>query len=133
MKNGLLSGGADLGLLVLRMGAGAIMFFSHGLGKLGSISERFHSFSDPYGLGPEITFSVALLAEGICSLLITIGLYTRIAVLPLLVTMGTIVFVVFKDDPWNKKELPLLFFVAFLAILFAGPGKYSLDNKFFRT
>jgi putative oxidoreductase len=36
-------------------------------------------------------------------------------------------FIVHGDDPFQKKELALLFLTPFLALLLAGPGRFSLD------
>jgi putative oxidoreductase len=123
------SGNTPLALLFLRVSAGGMMFFSHGLGKFSSFSERLHKFADPFGLGPEVSFLFTLLAEGICSILVAIGLYTRLATIPLMITMAVAAFIIHAGDPWNKQEFPLLFFIAFTTILIAGPGKYSLDHS----
>jgi putative oxidoreductase len=44
-----------------------------------------------------------------------------------MLTMLTAAFYAHWNDPFGKKELPLLFFLVFLAILIMGPGKYALD------
>ncbi len=69
-------------------------------------------------------------AEVFCPVLLVFGLFTRYATIPLLITMGVAVFVVHGGDSFSKQELGLVYFVAFLTLLLAGPGKYSLDSRF---
>ena len=52
---------------------------------------------------------------------------TRWAVIPLVIFFVVAGFIQHADDPWSRKELAFLFLVAFLPLLFTGPGRYSLD------
>ena len=131
MKNLMTKPFYDLGILVLRIISGSIMFFAHGLGKITSFSDMLHNFADPFGLGTEITFIVAVLAEGICSILIVLGLFTRLAVLPLIITMLTAAAIVHANDPFNVAELPYLYAAIFFTILITGPGRYSIDASLY--
>lgn len=117
----------DLGILVLRLLAAGLLFSAHGFAKLTSIGKMINNFADPYGLGTEITFLFALLAEGFCTILVGIGLFTRLAVLPILITMLSAVIFVHTNDPFRVAELPLLFAFCFFAILITGPGRISVD------
>ncbi|MDH3891020.1 MAG: DoxX family protein [candidate division Zixibacteria bacterium] len=121
----------DLGLLVLRVGLGLMMAFSHGWGKLIGFAERSESFSDPLGVGSALSLGLTVFAEFFCALAILLGLLTRAAAIPLIVTMMVAAFVVHGADPWAKKEFAMLYLVPLLTILMAGPGKYSLDHKLF--
>ncbi|GAB3229163.1 DoxX family protein [Algoriphagus aestuariicola] len=119
---------SDLALLILRLGAGAMML-THGIPKI----MRFFSgneikFADPFGLGPEISLAMAAFAEGICSILVILGFKTRLASIPIILTMLTAAFYAHWDDPFGRKELPLLFCVVFISLLLTGGGAYSLDN-----
>lgn len=118
----------DFGLLVLRLGAGLMMAFGHGLGKLTTFPEKSADFADPIGLGPAVSLALAVFAEFFCALAVAAGLWTRLATLPLLITMGVAAFVVHADDGFKVMEKALLFGVLYLGILLAGPGKYSLDG-----
>ena len=102
---------------------------THGLPKLINFTQRMHTFGDPYHIGSAASLSLAVFAEVICSVLLIIGYFSRFATIPLMITMATVIFMVHWNDPFPKKELPLLFLASFLAIFFAGPGKYSLDEK----
>jgi putative oxidoreductase len=118
----------SLGLLILRVGVGAIMATAHGWGKLTSYSERMSSFADPFGLGPAVTLTLVVFAEFFCSILVILGAFTRLAVIPLIITMATAAFIIHADDPFGRKELAFMFLTGFLALLFAGAGKYSIDG-----
>ncbi|WP_339698092.1 hypothetical protein [Algoriphagus aquimarinus] len=56
-----------------------------------------------------------------------LGFKTRLATIPLMITMLTAAFVAHAADPFGRKELPLLYFIVFLFILIFGAGKFSLD------
>jgi putative oxidoreductase len=118
----------DLGLLILRLGAAGSMFFAHGLGKLLSYSENMHSFPDPLGLGSPVSLGLAVFAEAICSLLVILGVATRFACVPLLITMYVAGFAIHSSDPWAKKELAFLYSFVFLALMLTGPGRYKLGK-----
>lgn len=119
---------ADIGLLIVRVSAGSMMLFAHGWGKLANYGERVSSWADPIGLGSEVSLTLAVFAEFFCSLAVIFGLGTRVAVIPLLVTMLVAALVVHTNDPWAKQELPLLFATVFVLLMLAGPGRISVDN-----
>lgn len=118
----------SIGLLVLRVWAGLIMAFSHGLGKLTSFDQRSANFADPLGVGSSFSLSLVVFAEFFCALALVLGLLTRGAVIPLIITMVVAAFVIHGDDPFGKKELALMFLGSFVTVFIAGPGKYSLDR-----
>lgn len=113
------------------MSTGGLMMFAHGLKKLQNFGTMFHTFATPIGFSPELSYVLNVGAEFFCSLLLILGLFTRIAVIPLIINMIVIVCVVHLNDPWGKKEFGLLFLIPFLVIFLSGPGKYSLDQLLF--
>lgn len=118
----------DLGLFILRVASAAVML-THGWPKVSNFKERFHAFGDPYGLGPEITFTFAVLAEFFCAVLLGLGLFTRYALIPLIITMASVVLVVHADDPFARKEVPTLLLTCFVTLFFCGPGRFSFDAR----
>lgn len=118
----------NIGKLIIRLLTGAMML-THGIPKIGRLfGEGPVRFADPFGLGPEISLFLATFAEVICTALIMIGFKTRLATIPLMITMLTAAFYAHADDPFGTKEKPLLFFVLFVAIVVMGPGKFSIDG-----
>lgn len=122
----------DLGLLLLRAGAGSFML-THGWPKFQKILAGDWTFADPLGIGPAPSLALATFAEFLCSLLVIAGFRVRLAAMPLIFTMLTATFAVHAGDPWAKKELPLLYAAAFAALMLLGGGKYSLDALLART
>ena len=118
----------DLALLIFRVSTGLLMLTRHGWGKLSGYGERMDTFSDPLGVGPPASLGLAVFAEFFCSLLIVLGLGTRLATIPLIITMLVAAFIIHGDDPFAKKEMALLYLVSFLLLFFSGPGKYSVDR-----
>ncbi|WP_026955105.1 DoxX family protein [Algoriphagus vanfongensis] len=115
-----------LGMLILRLGSAGMML-THGIPKINRLFADEVKFADPFGLGPTISLALAVFAEVVCSALLILGLKTRLATIPLMITMLTAAFVAHAADPFGRKELPLLYFTVFLVLLIVGGGKYSLD------
>ena len=117
----------DLSLLLLRIAVGGFMF-THGFGKLQKLINGNFEFGDPIGLGPEISLGLTVFAEILCAFLVLVGLFTRLAVIPLIITMLVAVFIVHADHDFGKKELGLFYLINYLVIFLSGAGKYSLDK-----
>lgn len=123
-------GAHDAGLLILRLFMGFCMIYGHGWGKLTRLFGPDEiTFADPFGLGPAFSLALAAFAEVLCALLVMLGLFTRLAVIPLIITMVTAFFVAHLDDPFGQQEKVILFAGAFLALFFTGAGRYSLDAQ----
>lgn len=122
----------DLGYLLLRLGFGGTMIWQHGWPKLMHFSERVDSFADPFGLGPAISLVLILLAEVVCAALVVLGLWTRIACIPLIIGMAVIAFMVKSGAPFGEKELALVYLFAFVVLLFTGSGRFAIDRISFK-
>ena len=120
----------DAGLLLLRVAIGCFMLV-HGMQKLMGYSEMADTFPDPIGVGSQLSLSLAIGAEVGCSLLLILGLGTRLAVIPLAFTMAVALFNIHAADPWKVKELAAIFLMVYAVIFIAGPGGFSLDAKLF--
>lgn len=116
----------DLGLLLLRLTVGLSML-THGWPKFSGYSEKLNAFADPYGLGSPVSLTLAVFAEFFCSLFLIAGLFSRLAVIPLAITMFTAFFVIHGADPYGKKELALIYLAVYVVLFFTGPGRYSAD------
>ncbi len=102
---------------------------THGYGKLQLLLNGGpYAFADPYGVGHTITLIVAVFAEFFCSILIILGLFTRLAAIPLIITMMTAAIIIHSGDPIGNRELSILFGVVFIKLAFFGAGKFSVDN-----
>jgi putative oxidoreductase len=86
-------------------------------------------FADPIGVGEEASLILTVFAEFVCGILLAIGLFTRAALVPLMVTMVVAVFIIHADDPFSKQEFGLLYLIPYVTLFLTGPGKLSLDKK----
>jgi putative oxidoreductase len=120
----------NIGLLILRVFISAAML-THGYPKLMRIVNGEWRFSDPLGLGVEASLIMACFAEFFCSILLILGLGTRYAAIPLIITMLVAWRIAHGEDPFGTQEKSVMYLITYLTILFAGPGKYSLDHKLF--
>lgn len=123
----------DAGLLFLRIGVGLGFIFVHGWGKFFGGPELWGKLGGSMAnLG--ITFApvfwgfMAALAEFGGGILLVLGLFTRTTSSFLAFTMlVAIIQHTSKLDPWNRVIYPTEMFAVFLALIFLGAGKYSID------
>jgi putative oxidoreductase len=115
-------------MLVLRLGAGSLMLMNHGLDKLIHFSQKAGGFADPFGIGSTASLSMDIFAEFFCAIFVMLGLFTRLACIPLIIAMSVALFIAHQGDFFGKGELAGLFLICFTVILFAGPGRISLDR-----
>ena len=119
----------DLGLLLFRLFVGLTMAFAHGVGKLPP-SEQMLAGVAGIGFPAPIVFAwAAALSEFLGGLFIAGGLFTRYSSLFLGFTMAVAGFVVHGADPFQKKELALIYLASCVLLFFTGPGRFSLDAR----
>ena len=116
-----------MAMLLLRVALGILMM-SHGYDKLVHFSEYKVDFYNFLGLGSTTSLLLIIFAEFFCALFITIGLFTRIIAVPLVIAMIVVVFDVHKMDFLGKAELGTLYLTGFIVLLLCGPGKASVDG-----
>lgn len=133
-----MTGTQSFGLLLLRSILGVVMIY-HGAQKLfgwfgGVGMEGFTNnvagLGLPGGIPPLYLAYAAAIAEFGGGILLILGLLTPLAALGVAGTMGVAAFVVHRDAfslKHNGMEFALTLFVIALALLFTGPGRFSLD------
>ncbi len=112
--------------LALRLSAAMMLF--HGWGKMMNFSEYSLTFSDPIGLGGTGSLALTVFAEVICTIFIVVGIYTRVATIPLIICMGIAALVVHSGDPITDRESAIAYLLLYVAIFFLGGGRFSADN-----
>jgi putative oxidoreductase len=118
----------DIILLIVRVFIGFSML-SHGFPKLQMLLEGGKiEFYDFLGLGPQISLILTIIAEFVCSILVILGLFTRVALGFLIFTMVIAAFVVHGADPFEKREMALIYLSAYLLLMTFGAGRFSIDH-----
>ena len=137
----------SLGLLILRVGMGALLI-THGWSKVQMLLDgQANSFGSYFGMSPMMGLCLSIFAEFVCAILVTVGLATRLAAIPIVMNMAVAIFVAHGKDPWTageahrlfmaktvpypaSKEPALLYLIPYLAMVFTGAGAFSLDAMF---
>jgi putative oxidoreductase len=143
----------DAGLLIFRVLVSASLFAHHGWEKLAHFNHMAQHFPDPLHLGVKTSLLYAAFADGICSILVALGLATRVASFIAVVNL-TVVYVVVENalgigasarpgpgpgmgpgpampgpPPGAHSELVFVYLMAYLLLTIVGPGGFSLDRK----
>lgn len=114
-------------LLLARVGIAALML-THGLPKMGLLfSDAAIQFPAVMGMSPQLSLAMTVFAEVLCSVLILTGFATRLAVIPLAITMLVAVVLIHAADPFSAKEPALHYLLVYVILLFTGSGKFSID------
>ncbi|WP_312901201.1 DoxX family protein [Chryseobacterium taichungense] len=117
----------DIILLIVRVFIGFAML-SHGFPKLQMLLDGGNiEFYDFLGMGPKISLILTVFAEFVCSILLILGLFTRVALGFLIFTMIIAGFFVHGADPFDKREMSLIYLSVYLLLMVFGPGKISVD------
>lgn len=118
----------DIIVFVVRVFVGFAML-SHGFPKLQMLLAGSKiEFFDFMGLGPQISLILTVFAEFVCSILLILGLFTRISLGFLIFTMVMAAFVVHGADPFEKREMSLIYLSVYLLLMVMGAGKVSVDH-----
>lgn len=118
----------NIALLFIRLAFSGMML-SHGFPKLLKIVSGDFSFGDPIGIGETPSLILAVLGEVVFPIMIIVGFKTRLATIPVIITMITAAFIVHANDAFGIKEKALLYLIGFIAIALLGAGKHSVDGK----
>jgi putative oxidoreductase len=121
------AGAFNTAMLLLRLGIGILMMM-HGYDKLVHFGEKHNSFMNFMGLGSTMSLALVVFAEFFCSLFLILGLFTRLASIPLIITALVIVFKANHGDIFGDGEHGTLYLIGYLVLLLLGPGKISVDN-----
>ena len=125
----------DTGLLVLRLGLGAILLF-HGIFKVTHGVAWIGGPLGKHGLPAYLAYGVYV-AEVVAPVMLIFGLWTRIAAVIIAFDMAMAIYLVRLSDigkinpmggAWAI-EVEALFFVMALALAFAGGGRYGLTKN----
>ena len=117
----------NFSMFIIRLCFGLILLINHGLPKLMKFATLQTDFYNFLGMGPKFSLILLLFAEIFCSLFVVLGLFTRLAVIPIIIAMLVVVYGANAAKPLMESELAILFLTASVVLLFCGPGRISVD------
>ena len=126
----------DLGIFLLRLIFGGL-FIWHGVDALMHY-QQYLGYSivqkpkGTIGFGAEFEFALVVYSQFICGILITIGLLTRAATIPIAIMMGVAFFIAHDGQKFFEKELPFVYMLLCIAIFIFGSGRFSVDRLIFK-
>lgn len=118
----------NIAMLFLRISFGVILMVSHGFAKLRHFDELQSTFYTFLWFGPKASLILALFAEVFCSLLVILGLFTRYACIPLVITMLVVIYGADAGKDLLESELAIAYLTAFITLMLCGPGGISVDG-----
>lgn len=119
--------GFNLAMLVLRLAAGGLMI-PHGYSKLVHYSENKGTFMNFLGMGSTVSYTMLIFAEFFCSIFIVLGLFTRLALVPLIIAMSVALFKAHKGEVFGEGAEAAFFLASYVVLMLCGPGKVSVDG-----
>jgi putative oxidoreductase len=79
------------------------------------------------GLSGPVSLSLTIFAELVCAGLVALGLFTRLATVPLIILTLVIIFIAHQGDIFDTASSGFFYLLAYAVIFLLGPGKYSID------
>jgi putative oxidoreductase len=121
-------GAFNFALLVQRVASGLLLLIGHGLPKISNFSELSGSFYDPFRIGHRNSLVLVILAELFCSMLLVLGLFTRIVAFIIVFNLSVAVFIYHQGQPLKNYELGAIYLVNIFTVMIIGPGRISVDG-----
>jgi len=116
-------------LLGFRVLLAVELFRVHGLRKFRQQpGEAAEVVPNPLGLPAALNQLVATFSDTVVPVLVILGVGTRLAVLPTIGVTAIGYFVVHRHDSVAVRDVPYIYTICFLLLLFLGPGTYSVDH-----
>ena len=121
------AGAFNMAMLLHRLVFGILMM-ANGYDKLINYINMKNDFMNFLGMGSSISLLLVIFAEFFCALFITLGLFTRLTVIPLIICMAVALIKVHNTDMLGDGSDATLYLGAYLVLLIVGPGKISVDG-----
>ncbi len=144
----------DWGLLIFRVLVSLSLFIHHGWEKVSGFSGMSQHFMDPIHIGVVPSLLYATFADGICTLLVIVGLATRTAAFFILVNLAVVYFIVHNalglaflnaapaampggapggmppmpGGGGDHLELVFVYMASYILLTLVGGGAFSLDR-----
>lgn len=116
------------GLLFMRVSVSLLLLHVHGLPKLMHWSVEVQRIEDPFGLGGTLTLGLAVFAEVICPVLLILGVWARLACLPILAVLAVAVLFVHPEWSLEQGQFAWLLMILFAGLAITGPGSLVMGK-----
>lgn len=117
----------NLAMLLIRLGAGSMIMIA-GYNKLIHFADMKDKFINFMGLGSSTSLCLTIFAEFFCAIFLILGLFSRLAAIPLIINMTVALFMAHGGDIFGDGQKAAMFLLFFLTILLCGPGRASVDG-----
>jgi putative oxidoreductase len=132
------AGAFNFAMLLFRFIVGTMMI-KIGYDKLTHFNEMLTgpmAFHSMLGIGAKTELALLVFAEFFCSVFIILGLFTRLATIPLIIAMAVAFFMAHHAEIFNTDKLTqqqslqpaLIYLCSYIVLLLLGPGKISVDG-----
>ncbi|MEM7626666.1 MAG: DoxX family protein [Planctomycetota bacterium] len=126
----------EAGLLLLRVTLGGLFIF-HGTAKFAGGIDGFAGYLDSLGVPlPLLNAYLAAGTEIVAGAAVALGLFTRLAAIPLAFTMA-VAFVAAKGATLSAQggggEYPLALGLVAMALVLTGPGRFNLTSPLLKA
>jgi putative oxidoreductase len=118
----------NLALLIFRVLLSVELFGVHGLKKFRLKDGQREKEPNPFNLPDKLNTILAGLSDKIMPFAVMLGIFTRLAVLPIIGVTAIGYFVVHRKDNAEIRDVPYMYTLSFLLLLFLGAGTYSVDH-----
>ncbi|MEO5942606.1 MAG: DoxX family protein [Ferruginibacter sp.] len=120
-------GAFNTAMLVLRLTLG-IMIMHHGYEKLTNFNQTAGFMPSLFGMSNTISAALVIFAEFFCGLFVVIGLFTRLATIPIIITLCVALFKVHNAHVFAEGERAVIYIGGFIVLLLVGAGRVSIDG-----
>lgn len=117
----------NVALLLMRLTLGILMMNS-GYQKLVHFGEMQGKMMNFLGLGSTVSLALLVFAEFFCSMFLILGLFTRLAAIPLIIATCVMVFKAHHGDVFGEGQMATHYLMGYLVLLLIGPGRVSVDS-----
>ena len=109
------------------------LFRVHGMKKFRVQNGEREHVPNPLHLPEQLNALVATFSDTVVPLLVTIGVGTRLVLLPTIGVTAIGYFVVHRKDSVEVRDVPYMYTLSLLLLWAVGPGTYSLDTYLLHT
>jgi putative oxidoreductase len=118
-------------LLGFRLLLAIELFRVHGLKKFRQENGQREHVPNPLHLPDKLNGWVATFSDTIVPFLVILGAATRIAVIPTIGVTAIGYFLVHRKDNPEVRDVPYMYTISLLLLLFLGAGRFSIDSFIF--